>query len=87
MLRMLDQSDLLSNPRLANSMLEITEHHARILSRLEDHKTRARLLFMIVNEKLTVKELSNIVIHLRSWFITEDRFLIFLQGTRLLLGY
>ena len=35
MLRMFDQQDLLSNPRLAESMLKITEHHARILTRVE----------------------------------------------------
>ena len=28
---------------------------------------------MVVNEKLSVKELSNIVIHLRSWFSLDNR--------------
>ena len=44
MLHLLDNSDLAANPELADALHEVSEHHARVLSRVNDKKTRSRSL-------------------------------------------
>lgn len=73
MLRLFDQSELVSSPELGEAVYQITEHHARILSRVNDKKTRADLTLMTVKQDLSVRDLANMVAHLRSWFPTGER--------------
>ena len=68
MLRLFDQVRVNSNAELFEAVKHVTEHHARILSRVEDSQTREELAMLIFREKLSVKELSNLVGRLRSWF-------------------
>ena len=60
-----------SNPELGDALYLITEHHARVLSRVNDKKTRADLTMMAVKQNLSVRDLTNMVAHLRSWFPTK----------------
>lgn len=73
MLRLFTNEELAKNPQLLQDLHAITEHHARILSRISDTGTRMDLLHTVVKEGLSVRELSNIVGRLRSWFGNEDR--------------
>ena len=52
MLRLFDQARVNSNPDLFEAVKHVTEHHARVLSRLEDSQTREELAKMIFREKL-----------------------------------
>lgn len=71
MLRLFDNSDMASNPELGDALYLISEHHARVLSRVSDKKTRADLMMMVVKQNLSVRDLGNMVAHLRSWFPTK----------------
>ncbi len=71
MLRLFDNSDLASNPELGDALYLITEHHARVLSRVNDKKTRVDLTLMAIKQNLSVRDLANMVAHLRSWFPTK----------------
>ena len=71
MLRLFDNSDLAANQELADALHKMSEHHARILSRVNDKKTRADLLLMVSRDKLSVRDLTNMISHLRSWFPTQ----------------
>ena len=73
MLRLFSPSFLSSNPKLLPALQKITEHHARILSRVDDESAKADLTFMIVRDQLSVKELTNMTGRLRSWFGIEQR--------------
>ena len=73
MLRLFSPSFLSSNPKLQSALHKITEHHARILSRVDDENAKTDLVFMIVRDQLSVKELTNMTGRLRSWFAIEDR--------------
>ncbi|MGI0092100.1 MAG: nuclear transport factor 2 family protein, partial [Nitrososphaerales archaeon] len=68
MLRLFENSDLATNTELADALHQITEHHARILSRVGDKKTRADLMLMVTRQNLSVRDLANMISHLRSWF-------------------
>lgn len=68
MLRLFDPNVLSSNPELLDSLRTMSEHHARVLSRVNDLNTKMDLARMIVKDNLTIKELTNIVGRLRSWF-------------------
>ncbi len=71
MLRLFDQARVNSNSDLFEAVRNVTEHHARILSRVEDSQKREELAIMIFKEKLSIKELSNLIGRLRSWFPTS----------------
>lgn len=71
MLRLFDNSDLTGNPDLSDALHTVSEHHARVLSRVNDKKTRADLLLMVARDKLSVRDLTNMISHLRSWFPTQ----------------
>jgi ParB/RepB/Spo0J family partition protein len=68
MLRLFDSEELSSDPELARSLGQLTEHHARVLARVQDRSARRDLAKMIVRKNLSVRELTHIVTHLRSWF-------------------
>ncbi len=72
MLRLFDNAEL-SNPELATALHRITEHHARVLSRVSDKKTRADLTIMATRQNLSVRDLGNMISHLRSWFPTGQK--------------
>ncbi len=72
MLRLFDPAVLSSNPELLDSLRKISEHHARVLSRVNDLNTKMDLTRMIVKDNLTIKELTNIVGRLRSWFTVGE---------------
>ncbi len=72
MLRLFDPEVLSSYPELLDSLRKMSEHHARALSRIEDVSTKMDLSRMIVKDSLTVKELTNIVGRLRSWFTVGE---------------
>jgi ParB/RepB/Spo0J family partition protein len=70
LLDLFDEKTLSDNRELKEAMFKITEHHSRILRRIEDQNTRMDLTLRTVKDGLSVKELSNIVGRLRSWFMT-----------------
>lgn len=71
MLRLFDAQTLSANPELLACLKKITEHHARILSRVAEDE-RANLTRLIVEEDLSVRELSRIIARLRSWFTERE---------------
>ncbi|MGI0078109.1 MAG: ParB/RepB/Spo0J family partition protein [Nitrososphaerales archaeon] len=81
MLNLFSFDYLSSRPGLTESVHKLTEHHARILSRVNDNDARADLVIRTMKEKLSVRDLSRIIGRLRSWFrsnakprITEEPF-------------
>ena len=72
MLRLFSPSQIASNSGLADSIHQLSEHHARILSRVQDREAREDLTLMVVRRHLSVRELTNIVSHLKVWFPKES---------------
>ena len=68
MLRLFDQARVNSNPDLFEAVRHVTEHHARVLSRLEDSQTREELAIMIFREKLSIQGALEFDRPARSWF-------------------
>jgi len=73
MLKLFNAQYLVENPDLVPILHEITEHHARVLARAEDVNDRASLLRLTQKDKLSVRDLSNLVFHLRSWFHSDPK--------------
>src|SRR5487761_1764618 len=73
MLRLFGPEVLSSNPELFDAVQQMSEHHARVLSRIDDLNTKKDLAQMIAKDRLSVKELTNIIGRLRSWFTVEER--------------
>ena len=71
MLKLFAPQFLAQNLDLPPLLHEISEHHARILARAEDEQDRASLLRLTARDNLSVRDVSNIVFHLRSWFHSE----------------
>ncbi|MDG7000286.1 MAG: ParB/RepB/Spo0J family partition protein, partial [Nitrososphaerota archaeon] len=72
MLRLFSPSQIASNSGLADSIHQLSEHHARILSRVQDREAREDLTLMVVRRHLSVRELTNSVSHLKVWFPKES---------------
>ena len=68
MTRLFSAEDLASNPELRSALFRIDEHHARILSTIGNREARIELAIRTAREHLSVREVSNIVFRLRSWF-------------------
>jgi ParB family transcriptional regulator, chromosome partitioning protein len=68
MLRLFHPDELKSDTQLAEDLYRITEHHARILSHVDDKTARADLVHLVVKEHLSVRDLSKITGRLRCWF-------------------
>jgi ParB family chromosome partitioning protein len=51
-----------------SALRKISEHHARILIRIEDEKVRANTLKLVILDNLSAKDLERVVNRLRSWF-------------------
>jgi ParB family chromosome partitioning protein len=68
MLNLFLPETLACDAEIRYSLQQLSEHHARILSRITDYDARIDLAKLTVKNKLTVKELTNLVVRLRSWF-------------------
>jgi ParB/RepB/Spo0J family partition protein len=69
MTNLFDRVALEKDPALKNALQKISERHARVLIQIEDEKTRASVLKLIVTEGLSVRDLERIVNRFRSWFL------------------
>ncbi len=84
MLRLFESEQVKKDPDLLDMLRKITEHHARVLLQVQDENTRQNLIRMVAKEDLSVKDLRNLVIHLRSWFKpSEDHLTETFDGLRL----
>ncbi len=72
MLGLFDQDYLASKPEVVDWLYKVTEHHARVLLRVKDIETRKDLLGRVAKENISVRELTNIVDRLRSWFKSDS---------------
>jgi len=68
MLSLFDEIAIKNDPRIKSNLLKITEHHSRILSRINDLQMRTRMLELTVSQGLSVRELQKILGTLRGWF-------------------
>jgi ParB-like chromosome segregation protein Spo0J len=68
-----DNQELVNDAGVLADLRQISEHHARILLRIEKSETRRRLLHMVVVENLSVRDLQRIVQKFRAWFNSERR--------------
>jgi hypothetical protein len=59
---------LVGDESIRSAMRKISEHHARILFRIEDEEVRANTLKLVISDGLSVKDLERIVNRFRSWF-------------------
>lgn len=68
-LRMLQLTDdSASEARLSSYLHQISEHHARILLRIQDQEERTRALKIAVVEKMSVRDLQRMLRDLHGWF-------------------
>ncbi len=72
MLGLFDSDYLASEPEVVGWLHKVTEHHARVLLRVKDIGTRKDLLGKVAKENISVRELTNIVDRLRSWFKSDS---------------
>ncbi len=72
MLKLFTEDELNRFPDLRECLLQITEHHSRILARVQDFDSKADLTRKIVGENLSIRDLANIVNKLRSWFTPDQ---------------
>jgi ParB family transcriptional regulator, chromosome partitioning protein len=68
-----DHENLMDDTTVISDLQQITEHHARILLRVDDSETRRRLLKLVVVEDLSVRDLQRIVQKFRVWFKSEHK--------------
>ena len=71
MLDLFDETVLSRDPSLRSALYQITEHHARVLSRIEDERARVDALRLVILEGFSVRDLERSIRHLRSWFPTN----------------
>jgi len=69
-----DHEDVVNDPSLFADLQRITEHHARILLRVDNSETRRQLLQLVVAEDLSVRDLQRIVQRFRSWFNSQENY-------------
>jgi ParB family chromosome partitioning protein len=72
MLELFDETTLSRDSFLCTALHRITEHHARVLARVEDERARADALKLVVLENFSVRELERTLRHLRSWFAPRE---------------
>ena len=68
MTRLFDEEELRVDPSLGDLLLAISEHHARLLARIDDHEGRAKALRLTVSEGMSVRDLERAVQKLGGWF-------------------
>lgn len=72
MTRLFDEEELRRDPTLEGMLFAISEHHARLLSRIGDRDGRAKALRLTVSEGMSVRDLERAVQKLGGWFDGED---------------
>jgi len=72
MLDLFDETTLSQDPFLRSALHRITEHHARVLARVQNERARADALKLVVLENFSVRELEKTIHHLKSWFPTRE---------------
>jgi ParB family chromosome partitioning protein len=77
MTRLFDERTLAINPWISGYLVQITERHARALSRVDDPTKRMTLMKSVVEDDLSVRDLERMIVGFRGWLNsrTEDRFL------------
>lgn len=68
MTQLFSEETLSKDPSLLEGLHKMTEHHARILSRIGDEATRVKTLKLVLAENLSVRDLERVMGRLRSWF-------------------
>lgn len=68
MLRLFEPAYILSHPDVLEELQSISEHHSRILARVQDPNERRNLLKIVISDNLSYKDLGQIVTRLRGWF-------------------
>lgn len=63
----------MNDPSVLSDLNQITEHHSRILLRVDNPETRRRLLRLVVADELSVRDLQRIVQRFRIWFKSEHK--------------
>jgi len=71
MTKLFNEEDLQRDPTLRDSLREISEHHARLLSRIDNGEGRANALHLIVTEGMSVRDLQRAMQKLGGWFYAE----------------
>jgi len=72
MTKLFDEEELRKDPTLRDSLREISEHHARLLGRIDNGGGRANALRLIVSEGMSVRDLQRTMQKLGGWFDGED---------------
>lgn len=72
MTRLFDEEELRRDPTIEGLLFAISEHHARLLARIEDRDGRAKALRLTVSEGMSVRDLERAVQKLGGWFDGED---------------
>jgi ParB family transcriptional regulator, chromosome partitioning protein len=70
MLQLFDKEELTEDHHLRKAIYSISEHHARVLLRIKNDHARAQAAKMIIEERLSVRDLERLISGLRSWFET-----------------
>ena len=72
MTRLLNEEELRRDPELGSLLLAISEHHARLLSRIDNQVGRVKALRLVVSEGMSVRDLERALQKLGGWFDSED---------------
>ena len=72
MTKLFDEEELRKDPMLMDSLRHVSEHHARLLARIDDRDGRANALRLIVAEGMSVRDLQRTMQKLGGWFDGED---------------
>lgn len=73
MTQLFDSERISADPTLRTCLQSLSEHHARVLSTIEESEARAAAVRITVSEQLSVRELQKLIQRLRSWFATVDK--------------
>lgn len=68
MTRLFDEETLRQNQGLRDSLYMISEHHARLLARIEGERERASALRLVLSEDMSVRDLQRTIQKLGGWF-------------------
>jgi SnoaL-like domain/HTH domain found in ParB protein len=68
MTRLFDEELVRQNPELKHALCTISEHHARLLARIEDPRGRENALRLVISESMSVRDLQRTIEKLGGWF-------------------
>ena len=69
MTRLFDEELVRQDPELKHALCTISEHHARLLARIEDPGGRESALRLVVSEGMSVRDLQRTIEKLGGWFV------------------